>query len=266
LQEKDINPLHPWEKSLPLFVSDPRYVLLTNQTARREVFDEYCREKMREKRKNTAAASTEPGSSTTKDKETLRTAFQELLRTTATSTRLTWDEWRKEHRKDRRFFEFGRDDREREKAFRSWLRELGEKKRKEKEMAEKNFMQMLKEGRSKDLHHEVGGPWKDVKKAFVKDSRYDAIGSSSLREELYEAFVKTLEETKMDANTSSGSSNIKDLSKVPEVDPEEEKRRRREKAVREREEMVKAEKEKVEMANARSRAGLSLEEGELSFK
>jgi len=221
---------------------------------------------MREKRKATASASTEQTSSTTKDKETLKAAFQELLRTTATSTRLTWDEWRKVNKKDRRFFEFGRDDREREKAFRAWLRELGEKKRKEKEMAEKNFLQMLKEARSKNLQHEVGGPWKDVKKAFVKDLRYDAVGSSSLREELYEAFVKTLEESKMDVNANGGSSITKDPSKGPEVDPEEEKRRRREKAVKEREEMVRAEKEKVEKANARSRAGLSLEEGELSFK
>ena len=233
---------------------------------RREVFDEYCREKMREKRKTTAAASTEQTSSTTKDKETLKAAFQELLRTTATSTRLTWDEWRKVHKKDRRFFEFGRDDREREKAFRAWLRELGEKKRREKEMAEKNFLQMLKEGQSRDLYDEAGGPWKDVKKVFIKDPRYDAVGSSSLREELYEAFVKTLEESKMDLNAGSGSSNTKDESRAPEVDPEEEKRRRREKAVKEREGMVKAEKEKVEKANARSRAGLSLEEGELSFK
>jgi len=221
---------------------------------------------MREKRKATASASTEQTSSATKDKETLKAAFQELLRTTATSTRLTWDEWRKVNKKDRRFFEFGRDDREREKAFRAWLRELGEKKRKEKEMAEKNFLQMLKEARSKNLQHEVGGPWKDVKKAFVKDLRYDAVGSSSLREELYEAFVKTLEESKMDVDASGASSITKDQSRGPEVDPEEEKRRRREKAVKEREEMVRAEKEKVEKANARSRAGLSLEEGELSFK
>lgn len=221
---------------------------------------------MRERRKGTAAASAEQTSSTAKDKETLRVAFQELLRTTATSTRLTWDEWRKSHKKDRRFFEYGRDDREREKAFRSWLRELGDKKRKERELAEKNFLQMLKEGRSEDLHHEVGGLWKDVKKAFVKDPRYDAVGSSSLREELYEAFVKALEENKMDVDASGGPSHTKDQPKAPEVDPEEEKQRRREKAVKEREGMVKAEKEKVEKANARSRAGLSLEEGELSFK
>jgi len=258
--------MHPWEKSLPLFVNDPRYVLLTNQTARREVFDEYCREKAREKRKISAIAPAGQSSSTTKDKETLKAAFQDLLRTTATSTRLTWDEWRKAHRKDRRFFEYGRDDREREKTFRSWLRELGEQKRKEREVTEKNFLQMLNEGRSKDLHHEVGGSWKDVKKAFVKDPRYDAVGSSSLREELYEAFVKTLEENKVDVNASGGPSNTKYQSRAPEVDPEEEKRRRREKAVKEREEMVKAEKGKVEKANARSRAGLSLEEGELSFK
>ncbi|OBZ70180.1 Endoplasmin [Grifola frondosa] len=45
LREKDINPLHPWDTSLPLFVSDPRYVLLPSVAARREAFDEYCRDR-----------------------------------------------------------------------------------------------------------------------------------------------------------------------------------------------------------------------------
>lgn len=31
-----------------------------------------------------------------------------------------------------------------------------------------------------------------VKKPLVDDPRYDAVGSSSLREELYEAYVKTM--------------------------------------------------------------------------
>lgn len=39
---------------------------------------------------------------------------------------MRFDDFRKAWKKDRRFFGFGRDDREREKAFKAWLRELGE--------------------------------------------------------------------------------------------------------------------------------------------
>ena len=53
-------------------------------------------------------------------------AFRQLLVSTVTSTRAHWDDWRREHKKDAAFRDYGRDDREREKAFRSWLKELGE--------------------------------------------------------------------------------------------------------------------------------------------
>src|SRR5712671_542383 len=116
LRERDINPLHPWDTSLPLFISDPRYVLLPSVSARREAFDEYCRERAREIR----------ASRVKKEKEDPKKEFENLLTTEVKSTRMSWNDFRRQWKKDRRSYGWGRDDREREKRFREFLRELGE--------------------------------------------------------------------------------------------------------------------------------------------
>jgi FF domain len=116
LREKDINPLHPWDTSLPLFISDPRYVLLPSVAARREAFDEYCRERARELR----------ASRVKKEKQDPKEEFDQLLTTEVKSTRTSWTDFRRQWKKDRRFYDWGRDDREREKRFREFLKELGE--------------------------------------------------------------------------------------------------------------------------------------------
>lgn len=72
-------------------------------------------------------------------------AYKELLRTEVTSTRTHWEDFRTKYKKDQRFREFGRDDREREKAFKSWLKELGELKRADAKKSEELFRGLLKE-------------------------------------------------------------------------------------------------------------------------
>lgn len=52
--------------------------------------------------------------------------FDKLLKDEVKSTRTSWTEWRRQWRKDRRFYGWGKDDREREKRFRGFLKELGE--------------------------------------------------------------------------------------------------------------------------------------------
>ena len=52
--------------------------------------------------------------------------YRLLLVAEVKSTRTHWEDFRKKFKKDSRFRDFGRDDREKEKAFRGWLRELGE--------------------------------------------------------------------------------------------------------------------------------------------
>ena len=100
-------------------MSDPRYVLLPSVAARREAFDEYCKERVRELRQ----------SSVKKDKETVnpKDEYDRLLKDEVKSTRASWTEFRRAWKKDRRFYGWGRDDREREKRFREFLKDLGER-------------------------------------------------------------------------------------------------------------------------------------------
>lgn len=118
LREKDVNPLHPWDTSLPLFVSDPRYVLLPSLSARREAFDEYCRERSREIRE----LNIRKEKSAADPKE----EFDRLLSAEVKSTRTSWSDFRRTWKRDRRFYGWGRDDREREKRFKEYLKDLGD--------------------------------------------------------------------------------------------------------------------------------------------
>lgn len=124
---------------MPLLITDPRYVLLPSQAERETAFNEWCRDKAREKRlaKSATSAPAEVSASPadestgalSKEEEKLasRHAYDVLLKHEVTSTRTAWDDFRRKWKKDRRFFAFS-DDREREKLFRSWVRELGERK------------------------------------------------------------------------------------------------------------------------------------------
>ena len=91
-------------------------MLLPSVSARREAFDEYCRERARELR----------ASRVKKEKEDPKEEFEKLLTTEVKSTRITWADFRRQWKKDKRFHGWGRDDREREKRFRGFLKELGE--------------------------------------------------------------------------------------------------------------------------------------------
>src|SRR6202167_2366104 len=101
LREKDINPLHPWDNALPLFVSDPRYVLLPSVSARREAFDEYCRDRARELRQSNVRKE--------KDLANPKDAFERLLKEEVKSTRTSWTDFRRTWKKDRRFRVRGRE-------------------------------------------------------------------------------------------------------------------------------------------------------------
>ncbi|TDL13252.1 hypothetical protein BD410DRAFT_735577 [Rickenella mellea] len=158
LREKDINPLLPWDTALPQFVSDPRYVLLPSVAARREAFNEYCRDRARELR--AAKVASQKAESADPKEE-----FERLLRDEVKSTRTVWSDWRKTWKKDRRFYGWGRDDREREKRFREWIKELGEQKRAAAQKAEADFIGLLKEkgGIKPD------SIWKDVGGRLVRN-------------------------------------------------------------------------------------------------
>jgi len=53
-------------------------------------------------------------------------AFERLLKEEIKSTRTSWTDFRRTWKKDRRFWGWGRDDKQREKSFREYLKHLGE--------------------------------------------------------------------------------------------------------------------------------------------
>ncbi|KAG2367394.1 Hsp90 protein-domain-containing protein [Suillus spraguei] len=252
LKEKDISPLHPWDTSLPLFISDPRYVLLPSVSARRDAFDEYCRDRARELRQQNVKKE--------KAEANPKEEYERLLSQEVKSTRTSWSDFRRTWKKDRRFYGWGRDDREREKRFKEYLKELGEKKRIAAEKAEADFFTLLRESgvvRS-------DSSWKDVKRKISHDARYDAVGSSSLREELFQTFLKA------HGSSSSYSTSIKVKDETckdgTEEDAEQKRRDKKEQALKEREQKVRADRSRMDAEIGRSKMGLNLEEGEREFR
>ncbi|KAL0579544.1 hypothetical protein V5O48_002473 [Marasmius crinis-equi] len=249
LREKDINPLHPWDTSLPKFVTDKRYSVLTSVTARKEAFDDYCKERARELRQ--ANVKKEKGTTPEED-------FQNLLETEVKSTRTSWTDFRRAWKKDRRFYGWGRDEREREKRFREYVKELGQKKKAAAEKAEADFFNLLKE---KAVIPPEGAVWKEVKKDLVSDPRYDAVGSSSLREELFNTFLKAKSgvSTRPSEETESAKTDKQQNTK-------EDKAERKKRALQEREAKVRAERDNLEASIGRSKMDLNKEEGERDFR
>jgi transcription elongation regulator 1 len=128
-----------------MLITDPRYVLLSSQYEREAAFNEWCRDTARKARltksipitRATAVNGDLVTDATQQDrsirdpaaaKQHSRDAYESLLKAEVSSTRITWDEFRRKWKKDRRFFSFGRDERERESVFRIWLKDLGERK------------------------------------------------------------------------------------------------------------------------------------------
>ncbi len=139
---------------MPSLIIDPRYALLPSQAEREAVFNEWCREVSRASRLAKVSAKLHASPSNVTDtteadtsnanvriisepqklrkeeeKRQAREAYDVLLNMEVASTRMTWEEFKRNWKKDRRFFGFGRDDRERETVFRAHLKGLGESKR-----------------------------------------------------------------------------------------------------------------------------------------
>lgn len=102
-----------------------------------------------------------------------------------------------------------------------------------------------------------------VKKPISDDPRYDAVGSSSLREELFNTFLNS------QSNKVVPDQSEKQDAEAPstELGDETQKRiDRKAQAVKEREEKIKVERERVQATIEESRIGLNREEGELQFR
>ncbi|PWN44551.1 hypothetical protein IE81DRAFT_10411 [Ceraceosorus guamensis] len=279
----EINPMAPWDKELVKFVHLTDYGRLTSLRDRQDAFNEWCKLRLREKRKAgpsgarklSTVASDEPEQITANASASTHTAnngharerqepngaletYRALLQSSVTSTRTKWEDFRKEHKKGRSFFAFGRNDAEREKEFKKWLRELGEQK------AEQDFVHLLEArlNRAEQGLSSTSDPqqcseaWSKAKRqpGLDTDARYEAVASSSRRADLFAKWVK-----------GELSSAGREKGQTKESEESATKKRDAATALREREDRVRRERAKLEQQNQRTIQATSHEESVVAF-
>lgn len=305
----EVNPMAPWDRELPKFVHHPNYTLLRTLRDRQDAFNEWCKLRLRQKRtagpgaKNdhgrkaspantpvaeVAAKAGERASSNEAGPSSgdASVAYRALLEAEVASTRTRWEDFRKAWKKDRRFFGFGRDEKEREKAFRAWLRELGERewsisawhekqpkltharirisgKRQAALAAESAFLSLLSEKLSSSTRDaarsaaRTGGDdalnaaWREAKRApgLDSDARYEAVGSSTRRAELFGAWARGEEGRSNTNGSASASKDPKREEQRSKGNERQEKERDAQRALKEREEQVRKQRARVEGQN-----------------
>jgi len=181
LEEKKISAFSTWEKELHKIVFDPRYLLLTSKE-RKQVFDKYVKERADEERKERKAKAKE-----------IKEKFKELMEESDLTSKTSFSEFSREAGKDSRFKAVDKS-RDREDLFKDFLSDLRKREKDEKEerkkSAKKEFKQLLRDTEEIDRHSH----WADIKKIIQDDPRYEAIESSSQREDFFLDFVHELKD------------------------------------------------------------------------
>jgi len=177
LEENDISPFSTWEKELSNIINDKRYTLIPTLKERKRLFDEYCRKKVIEMKKNNELVIEDP---IKKYKKLLKEVVKEDT---------TWKMFMIRNKRDPRYQNLGA--KERESIFHEYKKEFekSERQRREerKEKNKASFIELLKE--TKEINAESS--WRTIKHIIDNDERYDLL-SSSEREDCFYDYRKLL--------------------------------------------------------------------------
>ncbi|KAK0531788.1 hypothetical protein OC835_001513 [Tilletia horrida] len=233
-------------------------------------------------------------------------AFRELLEAEVKSTRTKWADFLKAHKRDRRFLGYGRSDRDREKAFKDWLVELGERKREAQLRAEDDFLSLLvaqvgaetgstlrqkvedivKSAGVAERKAAVQAVWTEAKRTpgLDRDARYEAVGSSTRRAELFAEWLDGKRARQTDAAATPaaepaqhGASKAESRPAAPALSAAEREKAAREqrrkdkaleaeRALKAREEQVRRERQQAESRQRRVLNHATHAEDALAFK
>ncbi|PVD29410.1 hypothetical protein C0Q70_08661 [Pomacea canaliculata] len=181
LAEKEVSAFSTWEKELHKIVFDPRYLLLTSKE-RKQVFDQYVKERAEEERREKHRKMKER-----------KEAFRQLLEDAKLHGKSSFSDFASKYGKDERFKGIDKM-RDRESVFNEFVSDMRRREKEEKssqrEKLKTDFMKLLKETSGIDRHSR----WSDIKKKINSDPRYEAVDSSSRREDWFKDYIKTLDE------------------------------------------------------------------------
>ncbi|KAJ0169735.1 hypothetical protein K1T71_014341 [Dendrolimus kikuchii] len=232
LHEKDVSAFSTWEKELHKIVFDPRYLML-NTKDRRQVFDQYVRERAEEERKEKKNRLQQK-----------KLAFKQLMEEAKLHSKSSYTEFASKHSRDERFKGIEKA-RVREMYFNEHLGEVRKREKEEKdkkrEQVKMEFIQLLKE-KTIDRHSR----WIDVKKKVDSEARYKAVENSTLREDYFREYCKIIKEERKkekDAKEKDreGRSKKDKKDKDRDKDKESKKEKKKEKAAEKKEAPAAAE-------------------------
>jgi hypothetical protein len=238
LNDFGINPYSPWEKLVDegKLVDDTRYTALSNMKARKEVWEEWSREKIKVLREQRSK----------EEKKDPRIPYLSFLQKNA-SPKLYWPEFKRKFRKEPEMRDNALADKEREKFYRDHINRL----KLPQSTLKSDFLNLLKAQPLLTLNNST--LTSHLPSAVVADIKFISLDPST-REALVESFITT-------------------LPPPPEAGPDEEdeatikeriERERRQKALGDRERQVAEEKRRQKKNLEFGKGRLREEEAEIA--
>lgn len=240
LNDFSINPYSPWDKLLEeaRILQDARYTALATTRARKECWDEWCREKITELKEQRAK----------QEKKDPKVAYMAFLQEKATP-KLYWPEFRRKYKKEEPIKDMRLPDKDREKAYREHVNRL-----KLPQATLKSDLTALLKAQPLHLLHRksLSG---SLPTAVLTDIRYISL-EPGVRDSLVEAYVQSLPPPPDDAAAAERDEDRK---------KERDARERRERALQERNQAVEDQKRRRERDVAASKARLRQGEREIEM-
>ncbi|GAP86753.1 putative WW domain-containing protein [Rosellinia necatrix] len=237
LNDFGINPYSPWDKLIEdgHVFDDSRYTVLTSMKARKEVWEEWSRERIQVLKEQRAK----------EEKKDPKIPYMAFLQQKATP-KLYWAEFRRKYKKEGPMRDTSLNDRDREKWYRDYINRL----KLPQDVLKKDLTSLLKEIPTRALNNQTLP--ENLPSQLLADVRYISL-DPKIRDPMLATYIQTLgpppEADEADEDETSKRAR--------------EERRKREKALAERERVVAEEKRKQERQLEFGKAVLREEEREL---
>ncbi|KAI1655983.1 hypothetical protein F4813DRAFT_151028 [Daldinia decipiens] len=238
LNDYGINPYSSWEKLIEegRIIEDGRYTVLNTMKARKDAWEEWSRERIQILKEQRAR----------EEKKDPRIPYLAFLQHKATP-KLYWPEFRRKYKKEAPMRDTNLNDRDREK----WYREHINRLKLPQDTLKKDLATLLRTIPLRALNNKTH--LENLPAQILADLRYISL-DPQIRDPLIEAYIQTLGQLP----TDDGADNDGEAARKAK-----EERRKREKALEERERIVAEEKRRQKRQLEHGKAALREEEREL---
>ncbi|KAI8956881.1 hypothetical protein F5Y11DRAFT_341640 [Daldinia sp. FL1419] len=238
LNDYGINPYSSWEKLIEegRIIEDGRYTVLNTMKARKDVWEEWSRERIQILKEQRAK----------EEKKDPRIPYMAFLQQKATP-KLYWPEFRRKYKKEAPMRDTNLNDRDREK----WYREHINRLKLPQDSLKKDLTALLRSVPLRVFNSQTH--MENLPPQILADLRYISL-DPQIRDPLIEAYIQTLGQPPTGEGTEEDDEAVRKAK---------EERRKREKALQERERIVAEEKRKQKRQLEYGKAALKEEEQEL---